>query len=261
MPITDPDHVKDAGNTKGWSDARNETPAPVSPRSTDDSIPEVLDTLTRARRGFLPCGQSSPGHPLCYAAIMDHRHRQHRPRGFNDPGHAHELTFSCFHRYPFLSRDRTCQWLAEAIDAARRQLDYAVWAYVFMPDHVHLIVCPRRPAHDTSEFLKALKEPVSRRAVRYLRDNSPDWLPRIRVTRGERIEHRFWQPGRGYDRNITSARTLQSMIDYIHLNPVRRGLVETVASWKWSSASWFAGCPLNDLKPDPIPFDWLEVVD
>ena len=27
-----------------------------------------------------------------------------------------------------------------------------------------------------------------------------------------------------------------------------------------SSAGWFEGSPLNDLKPDPIPWDWLEDV-
>jgi hypothetical protein len=43
--------------------------------------------------------------------------------------------------------------------------------------------------------------------------------------------------------------------DYIHDNPVRRGLVSRPADWKWSSAGWFDGKPLNDLKPDPIDVD------
>jgi REP element-mobilizing transposase RayT len=42
------------------------------------------------------------------------------------------------------SSRRTCQWLAEAIDEARTQHDFALWAYVFMPEHVHLIIYPRR---------------------------------------------------------------------------------------------------------------------
>lgn len=47
------------------------------------------------------------------------------------------------------------------------------------------------------------------------------------------------------------------MIDYIHLNPVRKELVERASQWKWSSAGWFEGRPVNDLEPDPIPRDWL----
>jgi len=127
-----------------------------------------------------------------------------------------------------------------------------------MPNHIHLIVYPQEDEHDTSRFLKRIKEPVSRRAVRFLKAESPDWLPNIQVVRGDAVEHHFWQSGRGHDRNITSSQTLQSMVDYVHLNPVRKDLVQRAADWRWSSAGWFAGRPMNDLEPDPIPWDWLE---
>ncbi len=191
---------------------------------------------------------------------MDYRLRQYRPRGYNDPGHAHKLTCSCYRRYPLLSKDRSCEWLANAVDFARHELNYAVWAYVFMPDHVHLIVWPRARSYNDSNFLKRVKEPVSREAMPYLKAHAPEWLPRLRVQRGQKVEHHFWQPGRGYDRNIEQGRTLRTMIDYIHLNPVRKGLVTQAKDWKWSSAGWFEGQPLNELRPDPIPFDWLEEV-
>ena len=188
---------------------------------------------------------------------MDWRTRTCRPRAYNDPGHAHELTFSCFQGLAFLSSERTCQWLADAIQEARAELNYALWSYVFMPNHVHLIVWPKERHYDDAKFLKLLKEPVSRRAIQFLRENAPDWLKRIRVRRGKRFEHHFWQQGRGYDRNIETPEALDAMIEYVHLNPVRKGLVADSRQWKWSSASWFAGTPLNDLKPDPVPPAWL----
>ena len=58
---------------------------------------------------------------------MKPRNAKHR-RNFNEPGHAHELTFSCYRGYKFLSVDRTCQWLAEAIDAARTEYKFQLWA-------------------------------------------------------------------------------------------------------------------------------------
>jgi REP-associated tyrosine transposase len=189
---------------------------------------------------------------------MDFRSRLNRPRAYNDPGHAHELTFSCFRRLKMLAKDRSCEWLARAVADACRDLNYSLWAYVFMPEHTHLIVCPRDHPYDTSDFLKQVKEPVSREAVQFLKRNSPEWLLRIQKKHGKSVEHHFWQPGRGFDRNILKGRTLQEMIDYVHLNPVRRGLVEFARDWKWSSAGWFERIPLNDLKPDPIPWDWLE---
>jgi len=65
--------------------------------------------------------------------------RIHR-KAINTPGHAHELTFSCYHRFQFLKAERTSQWLAEAIQSARVKHSFDLWAFVFMPEHVHLIV-------------------------------------------------------------------------------------------------------------------------
>jgi REP element-mobilizing transposase RayT len=97
------------------------------------------------------------------------RDRSRRRPGINEPGHAHELTFTCFHRYQFLRAERTCLWLAESIGQARQELRFHLWAYVFMPEHVHLVVCPLQPIYDVSEVLVAIKEPVGRRAIAYLR--------------------------------------------------------------------------------------------
>jgi hypothetical protein len=47
--------------------------------------------------------------------------RRRRRPAMDEPGHAHELTFTCLHSYPFLRSDRTCTWLADAIDDARRK--------------------------------------------------------------------------------------------------------------------------------------------
>ena len=77
---------------------------------------------------------------------MAHK-RQHR-RNYNEPGHAHELTFSCYQGFKFLQAERTCEWLAEAIEEARVESNFDLWAYVFMPEHVHLIVRPREAEYD-----------------------------------------------------------------------------------------------------------------
>jgi hypothetical protein len=40
------------------------------------------------------------------------------------------------------------------------------------------------------------------------------------------------------DRNLDHAETVLAAIDYLHRNPVRRGLVERAVDWQWSSARW-----------------------
>ncbi|QDT38344.1 REP-associated tyrosine transposase [Stratiformator vulcanicus] len=181
-----------------------------------------------------------------------------RRRTFNEPGHAHELTFSCFRRLPLLSRDRTRLWLAESIDAARNRLKFHLWAYVFMPEHVHLIVKPLELDYDMGSIRTAIKSPISKRAIDWLEEHRPDWLSKLTVTKGGRIERRFWQKGPGYDRNITESTTLLKMIEYIHANPVRRGLVERPADWKWSSASELIEDQSGPLRVDRVPPDWLD---
>lgn len=166
--------------------------------------------------------------------------RRHR-KTLNITGHAHALTFSCYRRYPFLTRPRTCRWLAEAINQAGIDLGYKVLAYVMMPDHVHLLVFPSHDSYDISVFSRAVKQPVSRRAMRYLEKYEPQWLPKLTRTRGKKTERLFWQSGGGYDRNIVEPSTLHTTIDYIHENPVRRGLVKHAIDWSWSSAQWYAG--------------------
>ena len=189
---------------------------------------------------------------------MGRHNRLGRRRSYNEPGHAHELTFTCYRRYAFLSADRTCRWLAQAIDAARLRWGFDVWSYVFMPDHVHLIVRPHGPGATVAAILKAIKQPVGRRAILFLEEKAPHWLPRITRRRSGKDERLFWQSGGGYDRNLIESKSLLAAIDYLHLNPTRRGLIERPVDWTWSSAGWFEDDPKNNLRPDPIPWEWYQ---
>ena len=60
-----------------------------------------------------------------------------RRRRYDEPGHARELTFSCYRHFQFLSRDRTRHWFVEALETARKKWAFDLWAYVLMPEHVH----------------------------------------------------------------------------------------------------------------------------
>ncbi len=176
---------------------------------------------------------------------------RHRRRSLNLPNHAHEVTFSCYRGYKLLSRDRTCQWLVDALDRARSKHEFEVWSYVIMPEHAHLLILPLREEYKMDVIFKSIKESVSRRATNFLRRTNPRWLERLTVRYPDgRIERHFWQPGGGYDRNIVTQRALVSSIYYLHANPVRRGLVANPVDWKWSSARWYTGCEDVRMKMD-----------
>jgi len=176
------------------------------------------------------------------------------PTSFDLPGHAHELTFSCYQSYPLLDSDQTRCWLADAFNRVRVSHDVAIGGYVFMPEHVHLIVRPRKPSYDMGEIRKAIKHPVSRTALGWLDHNAPDFVPKLTRRPGRKTERLFWQSGGGYDRIIDNRDTLQRMIEYIHHNPVRRGLVKQATDWQWSSARWYLLGEVGPVTVDPI--DW-----
>jgi len=128
------------------------------------------------------------------------------------------------------------------MEATRCKLDVAIWAYVIMPDHVHVLLYPRRATYEMRQVLVALKRPVSDAARVYLqRSQSTRWIDRLTVRYPSRTVFRFWQPGGGFDRNIFREKTVPGVIEYIHNNPVRRGLADDSLEWKWSSARFWAG--------------------
>ena len=175
-------------------------------------------------------------------------------KSFNLPGQAHELTFSCYQRIPLLSKDRTREWFLEALKNVRHRWQFDLWAYVIMPEHAHVLLLPRQDEYDISLIVKAVKQPVARKALDYLRGNSPHWLARLAVpTTKAQVEQRFWQAGGGYDRNIERVSTAWNSVEYIHNNPVRRGLVSRAIDWEWSSARFYAGEANFKLAMDGRP--------
>ena len=158
---------------------------------------------------------------------------------FNDVGHAHCLTFSCYHGLPLLDNDAMRALFLEYLERARRELAMDVWAYVLMPNHAHLLIRPRHESYSIADILKSIKQPVAYYGLRASR-SSDFVLPK------------FWQAGPGFDENITDPHRGVVIAQYIHNNPVRKRLVESVEDWRWSSARFWAGRDDFDLAMDPI---------
>ena len=178
-------------------------------------------------------------------------HRK-RIRHFDEVGEFHELTFSCFHRLQLLADDRLLEDLSRTIDRATERHSWRLTAFVFMPEHVHLLVYPSRPQARVADLLFAIKRPFSYRAKQYFTETKSDLLESLFVRQRPGVQtFRFWQEGPGYDRNIRSEKALQAAIEYIHLNPVRRKLVERANDYSWSSAAWYQshGIEINKRLP------------
>lgn len=152
----------------------------------------------------------------------------------------HFLTFSCYHRHPFLGFPSRCDLLLQVLERVRRRYRLVVLAYVVMPEHVHLLVT--EPQRSTlSIAMQALKLGF----IRSLEGTGTPGSRKIGETRGTlcsdlgtTLPNRFWQ-ARFYDFNVWTEEKRIEKLRYIHRNPVKRGLVASPEQWPWSSFRWY----------------------
>ena len=109
----------------------------------------------------------------------------------------------------------------------RDEFDFALLGYVVMPEHVHLLMSEPNVG-DPSSAMKALKERTAR----------------------ELGEMRLWQQ-RFYDFNVHSSDKKNEKLNYMHFNPVKRGLVETPDDWRWSSCRFYTKGERGLCPPNP----------
>ena len=169
------------------------------------------------------------------------------------PGNARFLTFSCYQQLPLLGEPALRDAFAAHLEAIHRHNAFRLFAWVVMPDHVHLIALPSLPDWPASRILQALKQPLARKLLAKWRADRAPVLSQLLDPSGR---YRFWQRGGGYDRNIYSEMELREKIEYIHANPVRGGLVDDRLQWVWSSARWYAGDHTG-----PVTIDRINIIE
>jgi putative transposase len=151
-------------------------------------------------------------------------------------GELHFVTFSCYRRLPFLgSRDAKNQFVEE-LARVRREYGFRLIGYVVMPNHVHLLISEPKKA-TPSIVLQMLKQRVSRKMRKRNEISSGDQMASEFFVDGEEARA-FWQ-ARFYDFNVYSRGKVTEKLDYMHANPVTRGLVKHPKDWPWSSWSFY----------------------
>ena len=119
--------------------------------------------------------------------------------------------------------------LARSLDAVRSRQRFLLTVWVFLPDHWHAILCPCCPL-TISDAMKSIK------------------LTSAMALNGRRGESReLWQK-RFFDHALRTVRDYWDTVEYIHLNPVKRGLVAKPENWTWSSFAEYAGVSAEEQK-------------
>ena len=99
---------------------------------------------------------------------------------------------------------------------------YRLLAWVVMPNHVHVLFQPVN-GWTVAKIVASWKKFTARKICDDGRDSGDG--------PGAPVWHReYW------DRYIRDRGHLEQVVEYIHLNPVKAGLVVTAEKWRWSSA-------------------------
>lgn len=151
-------------------------------------------------------------------------------------GDLHFLTFSCYRRLPFLGNKYARDSFLKELERVRRERVFQLVGYVVMPNHVHLLMS--EPERGTvSTVLQLLKQRVSRKMRKNRRGSLRGQRSFLFCDDGE--AKAFWQP-RFYDFNVYSSGKMREKLNYMHANPVIRGLVKHPKDWPWSSWGFYA---------------------
>ena len=147
-------------------------------------------------------------------------------------------------RLPVFRTDIIKTIACRALDEARNSGKFLIFAYVIMWDHMHLLTnCPTTSA----DVLRYTKGITARRVIDYLKDHKYESsLAKLRHPDWKR-EHKYslWQQEKNVF-SIFSEAVFMEKVNYIHLNPVRAGLVERAIDYRWSSARiWPKGALLK----------------
>ena len=122
-------------------------------------------------------------------------------------------------RYPFLIDNIDLFW--SSIESVTNKLPFELYAWVILPEHFHAIIFPGEKR--ISDIMKRLK--LSFAADFRKRHNMPNG--------------RAWQAG-FWDHMIRNDDDFKRHLDYIHINPVKHGLVNYAQDWPHSSIHKFS---------------------
>jgi len=163
------------------------------------------------------------------------------------------VTTSCYKRLPIFLNDSYFKVLADSLSFVNEKYNAKLVAYVFMQNHIHLIVYFEHE-NKLSEYMRDFKKYTASVIRRMLQSQGSNLIDEI-IYEIRKQQFKIWMD-RFDDLHITQKDTLETKIEYIYNNPVKKGIVERPEKYYWSSASFY----FNDSN-EPIPIlNYVEII-
>ncbi len=160
---------------------------------------------------------------------------------FHNPTGIYFVSFATLHWVDVFVREEYFKMLAESVEYCRKEKGMELFAYCFMPSHVHFIF--RSKLGDPSGLLRDFKKYTSKELVNAIHQNPQEsikeWLlemfQQAETHKKNSVNYQFWQH-HNKPIELWSTSVIKQKQDYIHKNPVLSGFVTSPEDWKYSSA-------------------------
>ncbi len=166
------------------------------------------------------------------------------------------LTSVAKDRLPVFRTDVIKQIVCNALNEARISGRIRIFAYVVMPDHIHLITDGARRIADVLRYTNGI---VAKRILDHLKEGDfESSLAKLRVQqKGRNHKYSVWEHHSNAF-TIFGEDTMMQKVNYIHQNPVRAALIERPEDYRFSSARLWRGMPHDDepFITDHEQIDW-----
>src|SRR5256886_12712102 len=170
-----------------------------------------------------------------------------------EPNTFHYVTLVTYNRVPVFCGDKACEIFVNTLREVRDRFPYKLIGYVVMPDHAHAIV--KNASGTISDWLRRVRGNSARQILDWLRTEQHLMsLKKLELTIPQKRHHTHavWQKD-PLVIDLTSPKFIRQKLNYLHLNPVRAGLCEHPADWKWSSCRTYLPHKSGEV---PIEVDW-----
>jgi putative transposase len=159
-----------------------------------------------------------------------------------EQAHPHFLTCTVVAWLPVFTRPETANILLDSFRFLQSNQRLTLYGYVILENHLHMTAS----SPDLSKEVGDFKSFTARRTIDYLQTQRAQTL--LSLLEFFKARHKIdqlyqlWQEG-SHPQEIISDDMMLQKLEYMHMNPVKRGYVDDPVHWRYSSARNYAGLP------------------
>jgi REP element-mobilizing transposase RayT len=164
----------------------------------------------------------------------------------------HFITATVVDWIDVFSRKSHRDCVVDCLDFCIKNKGMILYGYVIMSNHVHMIV--QSNDGKLSDLIRDFKKFTAKTILDKIQtepESRREWMlkrfSKATESHSRNKNYQFWQYG-NHPEEIYSEKFMWSKLDYIHLNPVRAGIVSKASDYIYSSASNY----VNDSGLLPI---------